>query len=492
MAKRHVIDLTSDGEDHLDLPSDSGIQLSDDDQPKHVKKAPRRRRVTVIESDSEDEGSDSEDEVSDSAFEQSPAASISTGSKSSLESESTNTIDELTEMRLFTDDLTMDLVCLEAPDWYMNPNFKLVLEPESTAIFAATPLTFAPGLLDVVQSSSPPRLSYFKTTPAPARGYWAVYVGTLEKPGCKPKLCIGSGTNAVEGVVNRTRHYLDEKHPSLPRYVRRAFDQGYELTHMGMLCWTPLPPAGIVPRARLRMYGAEAAFTHLFFSAHRFKVDVLWEDLMPWSREDVEWEPLNSHTPLNEGISGDLKMTPEQLLAADTGRRERYKIVSRAAAKRSTERQKERDIKAWRLMKRTQNRTWRARNKQKSQSRDARRHQKVIDLRLHECKTCNLAVKSISALNKHYETANHKLKVAVANGAPKPVLSENAALTRAIVARNKANKTYFCKPCDKPFASPSALASHKTSKRHHKVVKLAKKAAGKESTGSNPDDESST
>lgn len=45
-------------------------------------------------------------------------------------------------------------------------------------------ITFAPGLLDVVQSISPPTIAWFKTLPTNKSGKrWAVYLLVLQKKG---------------------------------------------------------------------------------------------------------------------------------------------------------------------------------------------------------------------------------------------------------------------------------------------------------------------
>ncbi len=44
-------------------------------------------------------------------------------------------------------------------------------------------LCFAPGLLDVLRSTTPPTIAYFKTLQEPLPGVWAVYMLVLEKPG---------------------------------------------------------------------------------------------------------------------------------------------------------------------------------------------------------------------------------------------------------------------------------------------------------------------
>jgi len=73
-----------------------------------------------------------------------------------------------------------------------------------------------------------------------AKGY-GVTLGcvalVLEKPGCKPKVYIGSGTSWSLGVVGRFKQYDDGF--LLPVYVEKALDEGYEIVSKGLLCWIP-------------------------------------------------------------------------------------------------------------------------------------------------------------------------------------------------------------------------------------------------------------
>jgi len=57
---------------------------------------------------------------------------------------------------------------LDAPAWYVNPDFKFVLDSEAGRnLSAATTLNFVPGLLEVLQSDTPSSPDFFATTPQP-------------------------------------------------------------------------------------------------------------------------------------------------------------------------------------------------------------------------------------------------------------------------------------------------------------------------------------
>lgn len=85
-----------------------------------------------------------------------------------------------------------------------NSIFEVVFPDEATLNQMASTIAvvFAPGLLQVLQCSAPPTLGYLKTLPLCDRldRVWAVYLLILEKPGRRPKVYVGSGTNAAMGV----------------------------------------------------------------------------------------------------------------------------------------------------------------------------------------------------------------------------------------------------------------------------------------------------
>jgi hypothetical protein len=64
------------------------------------------------------------------------------------------------------------------------------------SILACASIIFAPALFETLQNASG-RISK----------RWAAYVIVLEKQGCRPKLYVGSGTQAQRGVSNRLVQY---------------------------------------------------------------------------------------------------------------------------------------------------------------------------------------------------------------------------------------------------------------------------------------------
>ena len=200
----------------------------------------------------------------------------------------------VTTLRSVIDDYMMGLVTLSQPDWFINPTFKTILASNSTEICNAVPLSFAPGLVDVLKADAPPSTDFFTSLPTFPQKYWVVYAALLVKEDCAQFLYIGSSTS-VQGHHSRIRTYKDKTHHQLPVMVRAKYEQGYKLGHIGLLCWSPVPTPSIVPQARLKFLAVEVVFTCIFFTAVASIMDSTWSDLVPWNRLNVPWNPLNTH-----------------------------------------------------------------------------------------------------------------------------------------------------------------------------------------------------
>lgn len=90
----------------------------------------------------------------------------------------------------------------------------------------------------------------------------AVYAVLLEREESQPLIYIGSGTSALQGVRHRLIQYAGSG--PFPRFIEAAIDNGYTISHKGLLIWSPIPlPAG-VPRSRVAYIAMEATLTFLF------------------------------------------------------------------------------------------------------------------------------------------------------------------------------------------------------------------------------------
>jgi hypothetical protein len=182
---------------------------------------------------------------------------------------------------------------------------------------AKIPLEFAPGLTDVVQSDTSPTIAYFKTLPSPGKSdretIWAMYLLVLEKLGCRDLIYIGSATDSIRGTAPRWSNY--DGLVQLPTYVQKAIDDGYTITHKGLLCQAPPPSSGLQPGIRGLFKGLEAMFTFALWAIRTASRDS-WaslRDVPPWPVDSFQYGGLCSHNPFLEAILGDHDLSAEEL-----------------------------------------------------------------------------------------------------------------------------------------------------------------------------------
>lgn len=194
-------------------------------------------------------------------------------------------------------------------------------------IASTASLEFAPGLFEVLQAATPPTIKLFKSLPTDVLSRWGVYVLVLEKPLCRPRLYISSGTNSFGGVRTRLKQYDDGF--LIPQYVQASLDEGYTIVHKGLLCWIPHPTTTLVPINRLLIIALEATFAYMFWAMKARLGDYGMGHICLWDRSTLEYDGLCSHPCLNEGIHGDFDMTPEQL-EAYAAEREQKRVILKA------------------------------------------------------------------------------------------------------------------------------------------------------------------
>ncbi|KAL8742197.1 MAG: hypothetical protein Q9184_008291, partial [Pyrenodesmia sp. 2 TL-2023] len=312
------------------------------------------------------------------------------------------------------EDRLYGLVSCNAPEWYRNPDFRILFKDRPTFdhIAELAPITLAPGLEDVLSSNQPPSPDFFMTLPRPAEGLmWAVYALLMSKPNHAFKLYIGSGTNAEAGVLVRLPHY-HANYSLLPRFVKKAFANGYEAQHIGLLCWTPLPSPGLVPKVRGRIMAMEALMTYIFHAGFSMITDTYISDFLLWSREAVDWEPLCSHSPLKEAIRGGLELSQQELELAAQIRKARSKERANAGSQRHRQRKREANEELYKQNVTKAKAAWGEKNPSKVLKIAKKVRVKAKESRSFFCADCDMPFASASALDKHLKTTAHRNQVA--------------------------------------------------------------------------------
>lgn len=157
-------------------------------------------------------------------------------------------------------------------------------------------------------------MSYLKTLPTEFHKRWAVYLIVLEKPSCRLRSYIGSGTDAKSGTSSHLRHY--DKGYLVARYVQQALKEGCTVQHKGFLCWTSIPSAAMVPTTRLIFVALEATFTYILCAMKgKTKHGYGMTDMCQWGRDKLEYDGCCGHNALSESPHGDIGLSAEELEA---------------------------------------------------------------------------------------------------------------------------------------------------------------------------------
>lgn len=311
----------------------------------------------------------------------------------------------------------------------------------------------------------PPSLNFFRSLPDKPEGtHLGVYALTMEKEGEKPGLYIGSGTEVVYGVRQRINIYSGEGR-LLPRFVKLRLGQGYQITHVGLLCWFPSPAASLVPRVRAQVLLLEAAFAIAFHAAFAAITDQGISHLLLWPRKMVDWAPLCSHLPLTEAIRGNLELSPEELEIVAALRAVRLAETALEASRRHRARKRAGDPIGYLQRTSAQRQAWAVKINERVKKTATRVRVKTLESDRFWCKDCELSLQSKDALERHQRTKAHRDRLAgIAKSAP----SKSAVLVAAGRVLAKASKAHHCSTCDKSFNNDWSLNRHLQNPSHLK------------------------
>jgi hypothetical protein len=306
-------------------------------------------------------------------------------------------------------------------------------------------LSFAPGLYDVLMSSTPPDLSFFKSLPAPRseKGMFAVYILILEKDGCRPRLYVGKASGE-DNYYYRTQQYRNPtaSWKAMPSNVRKSLRLGYKITHIGILakCRSLMHDARMNEMARLIILNLECTFSRIFFArtvnkqgfrhdvemdAHLF-ADGIMPGLAYWT--SVAWDGLCGHSPISPWEN------PHRTFGLSQDDLDRITHTKKEIRRNKT------------------------------------RMKYILNLKNKKYLCCGKYFVSLDALKLHKKTKWHRRAIGELPPAP-PVKSTAAsaakrAKNKTFRATNVRTKRYVC-PCrpSKPFTDQSKLERHQAGRR---------------------------
>lgn len=323
---------------------------------------------------------------------------------------------------------------IDGHDW-INPRFHHALPSMEVllGVLLSAGLVFCPGLLDVLQSATPPPISWFETlsTTIPT-GVWAVYVLVLRKDGYRPRIYVGSACATKRGARARMGEYDSLNRTLLPKYVRAFVDDGYDITRKVLLCYCPIPSPVYIPIVRHAMVAIEAAFGCIFSAMYNPNKRYGFGELYPWPRSvhSFEYDGLCSHNPLLDPVEGDLDLTKEDLQAIATATRAKdvaYMLeYGRNLRANPTE--------AYRATQ--------SRNNIKQKPATKARQRAAVAAKKYYCGTCKVSCRDNASLVRHNRTPRHFKKLEMGD------------------------RDYECEVCDRSFRYKSDYTAHLASKTH--------------------------
>jgi hypothetical protein len=346
-----------------------------------------------------------------------------------------------------------------------HPIYAIVLSTLDAVdkLAASAFLEFAPRLLDVLQSDSPPSINFFKGLSSNGKGLWAVYALVLEKKASRPRLYIGSGTCYTGGVHRRFNNYVNKE--ELPKYVKRSLDEGYKISHKGLLCWSPIPESSRL-RTRVLFLALEATFSSILWAMNNRDKSYGMPLLCKWSRESFEWDGLCSHFALLEGVQGkDGGLTLEELEAADIALKLRREEARKLRVQKRRDFKKN-DFAAWQAQRL---RYWNNRDLALYAASRKRTKTKALALRKFYCDICNSNFSDSRDLNIHKNSQKHILKVSGKGRISKAKDQKTAARREA----DRKSGKYSCAICVRSFLDQSKLDRHEKTEKHARNARAA-------------------
>jgi len=324
-----------------------------------------------------------------------------------------------------------------------NYAFDLVFSAERAMeeLMQLFPFEFAPGLLQVFRSSTAPTISYFKTLPMHLSKLWAVYLLVLEKAGHRPRIYVGSGTCSEGGVKRRMTAYDRRSQPGgsescIPYYVEAALQEGYTITHKGLLAWTPLPLASDRYVLRCFVLILECVFTLCFWAMKSRTKDYFMPVLCPWPIDSLTYDGCCSHFSINEQVHGrdDNIGTPDEINAAAAERKivkSRQYIANKGPGVHAA------NTKAY--------------------------GDRVLEEQKYKCDVCIRTFPNNAKLLYHQQTSLHIRKAA-------GIVSRPAG--RGGSQHATVNKKYFCETCQHAASTAARLEIHLKGPRHAKKLRV--------------------
>lgn len=344
------------------------------------------------------------------------------------------------------DKTAYDLTTTVSQAAYVCPIFMVIFPAikEYNEACEASPLTLAPGLTEVLAGRSPPPFQFLRSLPpAPPKDtvVWSVYAVTATKPGAIDLAYVRVGASEKLGARGRTLAYLNYMTDhSMPDLIIAAHANRYTIKSAGLLAWSPRPTSAMDYFAvRARFFMLEAFFTFIFFALEPTRYDQHVAGLVAWSRTDVAWGPLCTHTSLREKPKAQRFKSEEQAAVYHAKRAERKLAVARY----HTRKYRAHQLATNREEYLRQGAANKMRSRMKDPKRDkatmARFRKRTKEAKRLYCEPCDQTFSSIGALELHRTREVHLGVMRMLAGGSKKALNAEQRRNRDWRIRNFKN-----------------------------------------------------
>jgi hypothetical protein len=108
-------------------------------------------------------------------------------------------------------------------------------------LLSSASLVFAPRPFEVLQASTPPTVSYFKSLSTESQKKDGLYISSFSRNQVVDQRSTLGQLLILRVLIDDSRTTI--KNEKLSLNVERALKDGYTIIHKGCLCWTPIPVA---------------------------------------------------------------------------------------------------------------------------------------------------------------------------------------------------------------------------------------------------------
>lgn len=112
------------------------------------------------------------------------------------------------------------------------------------------------------------------------------------------------------GLRPRLQQHLNRS--TIPHLIIKAYDNGYNIVHHGLLATCAIPTAANVPNIRAVLIALEAIFHWVFWSFAQENNDYSLPPRATWDPSRLPWGGANSHNPMLGKVAGEFDLTAEE------------------------------------------------------------------------------------------------------------------------------------------------------------------------------------